>query len=346
MKTNKRTNSGKVFGLLAAISFGLLPMLKADVIVLQSGAVITGYILQQDANGVLIQMTYGTFRYSLNSISDVKKEAASAPHVSSNGQIIPDWAQIVSILATNDWADGLKQVPATMIESGVWKNVPYVSFRCGDGGYEVNIFGDLNHPAAVQIGAMNYLHQTFAEKTNCINFICSVLASSADRKVIRALNFDQKDTEQNGGMTIQTILPGEWGSYGGWWVSVQNDTALASAQASEAELLALTQPRIAPAITTNLPVQPAIANAPQPTLPNTQPVVTTTEPGVVTTYGATYAAADWTQEELANAHPATPAPAPPTDYPSATGADKSAATADMVYPRSYGRTDGTYGRSR
>jgi hypothetical protein len=332
----------KAFAILTALVFGLTPLLKADVVVLQSGAVITGNILQQDANGILLQTKYCTYRYPLNSISDVKKEAASAPHVSSNGQIIPDWAQIISILATNSWAAGLKQVPATMIETGTFKNVPYVSFRCGDGGYEMNIYGDLNHPAAVQIGAMNYLHQTALEKSNCVNFACSVLEDAAVRKTIRNLNFDQKDTGQNGGMTVQTILPGEWGSYGGWWVSVQNDNALASAQASEAEILAIAQSRVAPMITTNSPTQSAIANAPQAALPNAQPVAVTGS-GVVTTDGATYAAADWTQQELANARPVTPPPS--AAYPSATDAYKPASTAGMVYPRSYSHADGTYGRA-
>jgi hypothetical protein len=341
MKLNQRIASRKTIALLAVIIFALSPALKADVVVLQSGAVITGNVLQQDANGVLLQTPYGTYRYPLTAITDVKKEAATAPHVSNNGQIIPDWAQIVSILATNGWAAGLKQVPATMIETGSFKNVPYVSFRSGDGGYEINIYGDLNHPAAIQIGAMNYQHQTALEKSNCVNFACSVLEDHGVRTTIRALNFDQKDTEQNAGLTIQTILPGEWGSYGGWWVSVQNDTALASAQASEAELLALAQPVVAPATSASVAASPDVATAPQPALPNTQPVTTTT---TTTTYGSTYVVASgWSQEELANARPVTPPPA--TTMPSATGPYKAATASGNVYPRSYNRADGAYARA-
>ena len=54
---------GKTFGLTAiAISLIAAPTAQADVVVLQSGTVITGKVLQQDANGVLMQMEYGTFR--------------------------------------------------------------------------------------------------------------------------------------------------------------------------------------------------------------------------------------------------------------------------------------------
>lgn len=363
MNINRQINPGRGFKLLAVFGFvlSLQPLLQADVVVLQNGGVLSGTVLQQDANGVLIQTETGTYRYPSSWISEVKKEAAAAPHVANNGQRIPDWAQIVSRLANNGWADGLQQVPATMIETGPWKNVPYVSFRCAAGGYEVNIFGDLNRPAAVQIGAMSYLHDSASAKSNCVNFICSVLANAPDRKTVRALNFDQKDVQKTGGMTFQTILPGEWGSYGGWWVSVCNDDSLANAQASEAELLAITQSRTAAAPTMAATAQPTATttNAAQPDAAASQPAATTDQP-VTTTYGTTYgtvygAYPGWTAAELAAARPPTPATAAAA-YPAATGADTRPASmadqaspsgaGDKVYPRTYDRSAGSYGMHR
>jgi hypothetical protein len=321
MKSNKRTNL--VFGLLAVIVFGLLPLLKADVVVLQSGVVLTGNILQQDANGLLLQAESGTYRYPLTLIKEVKKEAATAPHVSNNGQVIPDWAQTVSLLANSGFAPAIQQVPATVIGYGTFKNVPYISFRCGYGDYEINVFGDLNQPAAIQIGAMNYLHQTAVEKTNCVNFICSVLANATDRKMVRALDWNLKDMKSNGGMTFETLLPGEMGSYGGWWVSVYDTNALANAQASDAELLAITQPRMA---ASSLVITPP----PTATITNVAPAVAVAPPVTTTTYGYEYGTEyGWTAEELAAAHPAVPA-----TYPTAAAAN--------VYPRTYTRTAGTY----
>src|ERR1022692_4209752 len=74
---------------------------KADVVILESGKVITGKVLQQDTDGVLIQMDYGTFRYPLSMIKDVKKAAFASPSEISSGQRIPNWARIISSLATN-----------------------------------------------------------------------------------------------------------------------------------------------------------------------------------------------------------------------------------------------------
>lgn len=114
------------------LGFGLWlqPLLKADVVVLQNGSVITGNVLQQDGDGVLIQMTSGTYRFPLSSVSDVKKEAAAA-HVSNNGKRIPDWAQIVTLLANTGWSQGLKQVPATMIEAASGKMFLTSRFAAG-----------------------------------------------------------------------------------------------------------------------------------------------------------------------------------------------------------------------
>jgi hypothetical protein len=354
MNVDKRAFSVRTCTLLAVIgfAFGIQPSLKADVVVLKNGGVLSGTVLQQDANGVLIQTETGTYRYPQSWIQEVKKEPAAAPHVANNSRRIPDWAQIVSLLANNPWANGLQQVPATMIETGPWKNVPYVSFRCAAGGYEVNIYGDLNAPAAIQIGAMSYLSQDPGAKTNCVNFICSVLTNASDRKMVRGLSWDQPVTNQSGGMTFETLVPGEWGSYGGWWVAVRNDVALANAQASEAELLAITQARDAAAPPMAAPApQPAATatnGAAQPEAAAAQPAVATTEPGVYTTYGATYGYAGWTREELAAARPVAPAPvAPATPYPSVTSQPTLPANAgDRVYPRSYDRSGGGYGLRR
>jgi hypothetical protein len=322
MKTNRRTFMVRIFGLLAV--FGFATLLKADVVVLQTGAVITGNVLQQDAGGVLLQMESGTYRYPLALIKELKLEPVAAPHVSNNGQMIPDWAQVVSRLADSGFAPAIQQVPAPVIGYGTFKNVPYISFRCGYGDYEINVFGDLNRPAAIQIGAMNYLHQTAAEKTNCVNFICSVLADAAGRKIVRALDWNLKDVQSSGSMTFETLLPGEMGSYGGWWVSIYDRNALAGAQASDAELLAITQPRTA--LSPPPALQPSWATNNVAPVSSVQPVTTTTTYG----YGYGYG---WTAEELAAAHPAVPATVP-------------TATAANVYPRTYTWTAGTYGSYR
>ena len=230
---------------------------QADVIIRTDGSVITGNVLQQDSNGVLIQMSYGTFRYRLSLIKDVRIENVAASTGSSD-QRIPNWAKIISALATNTWAHDLRQIPATVIDNGVLENVPYISFRCSSGGYEVNVYGDLDKPAGVEIGAINYLVKSDEAKSNCVSFISSLFGAD-DRAVVRSLDVSQKDVQRRNGMTFETTFPDEADAYGGWWVSVYDESALTNARTSGAELLAITQPRVAPK------QQPAVA-VPQPTI--------------------------------------------------------------------------------
>jgi len=157
--------------LLAALV--LLPTLRleADVVILQEGKVITGDVLQQDNDGVLIKMDYGTFRYPGSWVKDVQRNTGTPLTFSNSTRRIPNWSKIISTLATNEWAHELKQIPATVIDNGILKNVPYISFRCASAGYEINVYGDLDKPACVEIGAVNYLVKSAEAKNNCVNFI-------------------------------------------------------------------------------------------------------------------------------------------------------------------------------
>lgn len=365
---NQLTESLKMVKLIAACGLALWcpTLLNADVVILEKGGVLTGKVLKQDDDGVLIQMESGTHRYPRSWIKEVKKEPAAAPHVSNNGQRIPDWAQIVTLLANTTWSDGLKQVPATMIETGIWKNVPYISFQCHFAGYELNIFGDLGKPAAVQIGAMSFLKDSDEARSNCVSLICSVLANADDRKMVRALSWQQKDVQKNEGVTFETVMPGDWGSYGGWWLSVYSEDALAASRASDAELLMFTQPAVRPAVA---PSQPVVANAqPAPATAGAvdqsgavppPPAATTDQPPPTTTT-AYVANPRWSEEELAHArratpgppgNPATPGPVPaaaspakagPPGTPATRGPAPAAASPAKVYPRTYSREGGTY----
>lgn len=255
----------KLFAFYLFLVLSLFPgvLLRADVVILQNGKVITGTVLQQDGDGALVQMDYGTFRYPTSLIKDVKKEAPASRVESSSDQRIPNWARIISLLATNGWAHELKQIPATVIDNGVLKDVPYISFRCNTGGYEINIYGDLDNPSGIEIGAITYLVKNDQAKSNCAAFIASVLPNREDKKIIQALSRTAKDTGKRDSLTFETTMPDEPDAYGGWWVSVYDENLLAKARASGAELLAITQPVIAPKAV--IALAPPIVTAPETT---------------------------------------------------------------------------------
>jgi len=292
------------FTFYALLAFVILSRisLNADVVILESGKVITGNVLQQDSGGVLVSMDYGTFRYPLSWIKDVRKQKIDSSAESSSAQRIPNWAKIISLLATNGWAHELNQIPATVIDNGVLKDVPYISFHCNTGGYEINIYGDLDHPSGVEIGAINYLVKSDEAKSNCVDFIASVLVNDADKKIVSALDLSQNDLTKKDGMTFETTFPDEPDAYGGWWVSVYDETSLAKARASGVALLAITQPRV--------------ESKPQPTVVtyNYQPTASTPE------------TTSWTSDDLSYSRP--------DSSDSSSGGE--------VYVRGYYRANGTY----
>ncbi len=250
--------------LLLACIFFSNGLLWADVVIFESGKVIAGKVLQQDRDGVLVQMDYGTFRYPLSLIKAVKKTTVTSSPEPSSGQQIPDWARIISSLATNGWAHEMKQVPATVIDNGDLKDVPYISFRCNTGGYEINIYGDLDHPAGLEIGAINYLVKNDEAKSNCASFISSMLGDAGDRAIVDSFKLEQKVLKRHDGLTLETTLPDEPDAYGGWWVSAYDETLLAKARASGAELLAITQPRAERPPQPTAVVSQSVASSPAP----------------------------------------------------------------------------------
>jgi hypothetical protein len=214
----------------------------ADVVVLTDGQVISGEVLQQDEKGVLIKMDYGTFTFPNSRVKDVKKEVPSARlNENTVTNRIPDWGRILTTLKACEWGNGLKQIPATVIETGSLKNVPYVSFRCAGGCYELNIYGDLDRPAGFEIGVQKPLLQSDAARSNCVEFVCSTLRSEDDRKVVREIKWT-KDVVKRDGLTFETTLPTEEDSYGAWWISIYDETEIVAARASGKEILAISEP--------------------------------------------------------------------------------------------------------
>lgn len=317
------------------------PTLRADVLILQDDSVLIGKILQRDGSGVLFQSETGTWRYPSGTFKEARKEAVTKPNISNNGQAIPDWAQIVTLLGENAWAEGVQQVPATVINYGSFKNIPYVSFRCASGGYELNIFGNLDAPVAVQFGAVGYLKDNPAARTNCVNLVSAVLANPALVKAVQGLDFSEKQVTTLKGFTVQNLIPGEMGSYGGWWVSVQNNDALAKAQASEEEIQNLTA---APAAAqTNATAVPEATTASQN---NAGPEsATASASAYATTSGGYYYPYWWTRQELGYARPYQSQPPATVQQPTDLVRNPDYTPANNpVYPRVYNYGSGRYTR--
>src|SRR5581483_2450241 len=115
--------------------------------------------------------------------------------------------------------------------------VPYQSWQAGN--YELNVYGDPDHPACLEIGVYKELLKSERAKRNCIDFLAAVLPIAADQKTLRSLKL-AKDSKERDGFTFEVTPETDEDAYGGWWVSVYSEPHLETARASEEEMRAIT----------------------------------------------------------------------------------------------------------
>lgn len=158
-----------------------------------------------------------------------------------------------TIARNQSWGGNLQQIPSTVIDKGVLRDVPYSSLRSGD--YEVNVYGDPADPSCVEVGVYRELVKSDEAKRNCLEYMKVVLRLPADRAVVQALNLE-KDAQRREGLTFEVSPETAEDSYGGWWVSVYDEKKLDRSRASRAELEAVSEakaPDVPPPVTTATP---------------------------------------------------------------------------------------------
>ena len=152
---------------------------------------------------------------------------------------------IIDTFATRQWAKDLEQTPSSVIENGIFRSVPYLSYRADR--FELNIYGDPQHPAGVEIGVYAGKEAT---KEEIRTLLAGLLQRPEDRELIRQLSLDDDELER-AGLTFKVTPPTADDAYGGWWLSIYDVKALDNARASDEEmrLITVTEPKGAPQAT-------------------------------------------------------------------------------------------------
>jgi hypothetical protein len=124
----------------------------------------------------------------------------------------------------------LKKVPAEVIDTGILRYVPYLSYEAARG--ELNIYGDPQHPAGVEIGVYAGKDST---KEEIRNLMAGLLQQADDRELVHELSLEQ-DRLERAGLTFEITPPTADDGFGGWWLSIYDKKALDAARRSDAEL--------------------------------------------------------------------------------------------------------------
>lgn len=213
-----------------------------DSIVLRDGAEVKGLIVRNVGGDITIQTATGEESYKRDEISrvrDVPGEGYYLTDIERKGSL-PPWRTLINDLRHNDSIHSLEQIPATVIDNGEFKNVPYLSFRI-NGDIELNIYGDPEDPAGVEIGIYGAKQGNKKIRRVCREFLVSYLNSRDEIEAVYRLN-EKGGLKDVGDMTIEYTPASAPDAYGAWWLSIYNRKHLADARLTNAEYERLTSP--------------------------------------------------------------------------------------------------------
>jgi hypothetical protein len=197
-----------------------------DTIFMNDGTSKKGLIIRNDVNEVVLQQRIGEVvipKAYISRIDDESSEVYFAELV-KRGKL-PPWRMIVMDLRSDDSIRSFRQIPATAIDNGYLRNIPYLSFRINE-RVEMNVYGNPEDPVAIEFGI-------YERKTSEIDrfkkitrtYLAGLLNSR--REVAALYSLDDKGGQRTvGDLTFKVTPPDAPDAYGGWWISIYEQKRL------------------------------------------------------------------------------------------------------------------------
>lgn len=216
--------------------------LMPDTVVMNDGTRIQGLIIRNDATEVVLQKRMEEVeipKSHIRRIEDGHQTLVYFADIVDPGKL-PPWRMIVQDLRSDDNIRTFRQVPATKIETGYLRNIPYLSFRINK-RIEMNVYGDPEHPVCLEFGVYERGEKITRFKKIIRAYLAGILSS---RQEIDALyKVDEKGGECRGGNFLFKVLPPTAPeAFGGWWISLYDPKRLESARLPDAAYRKVTLP--------------------------------------------------------------------------------------------------------
>jgi hypothetical protein len=211
-----------------------------DSLVLKDGRVVRGLILKNARDAVLLQHEFVEAQYPKNEIIRINDNADILyTDIPKKGDL-PAWRVMANDLRTNDMIKSLVEIPATMIDTGVFKDVPYKSFRVNR-DIELNIYGDPNDPAGIELGIYGPRSGNQKLRKALRGYLAGFLTTREEVARLYALNLDE-GLAQAGNLTLEITPRTAPDAYGAWWISLYNMKDLDDVRLGPAEYAKLVRP--------------------------------------------------------------------------------------------------------
>lgn len=209
---------------------------------MKDGTRYEGLIIKSDAKEIVLQQSLGERTINkayVQRINDADKTMVYFADLVDPDKA-PSWRMMVQDLRCNDAIKSFVQIPATSIDEGYLKNVPYISFHVNKHG-EMNVYGNPQDPACVELGiyAQGEHLKRFQEIAR--GFFAGYISSRSALAIFYSLNLNG-DEKRSGKFIFKIMPPTEPDSLGGWWISAYDPIRLAKARVSDDEYKKLTLP--------------------------------------------------------------------------------------------------------
>jgi hypothetical protein len=216
--------------------------LDADTIKFSDGTKVNCTVVQESDEKIAFLLHYSLMQIPRTGVQEIIRDSKeSTPETPNADGRFPNYVAIVLRAGDCSWAKDVHQIPATVIDTGVMRNVPYKSLNAGR-DYEINIYGDPKSPVGFEIGIRGGLLGDERAQANCIEFMCLLLLDKEDVATVHGLKLD-KDLVVSKQLTFEVTPPTADDAYGGWWVSVYSEPGLNTVRASDKELQGITVPK-------------------------------------------------------------------------------------------------------
>jgi len=218
------------------------PETMPDRLEMNDGSSIRGLILRNSATSVLIQTEKTEVeipKASIRRIHDAPDDGMVFSAVTKKGRL-PQWRAIVHDFRNHDAIKSFVMVPATAVDNGVFRNIPYMSFRFNDRG-ELNVLGDPEHPVGLEFGIYGRNSFTTRQQRILREFLAGHLHSREELRALYAVNL-AGGTARAGNLVFEITPPSAPDAYGGWWLSIYEADRLKGARLSDKEYAKVTQP--------------------------------------------------------------------------------------------------------
>ena len=211
-----------------------------DKLTLKDGSVHNGLIILNTRDSVTIQSEFEDFVIPKSDILRIDDSKDALYTEAGRRGDLPAWRVIANDLRTHDGIKTLEEIPATIIDTGVFKNVPYKSFRVNQ-DLELNIYGDPNDPAGIEIGIYGRRAGDQKLRRFLRSYLAGYLTNTEEVAALYSLGL-QQGLATAGMLTIEITPPDAPDAYGAWWISLFNKKDLAAARLDAKEYAVLVRP--------------------------------------------------------------------------------------------------------